>query len=59
MADLIARAVDIAINGGDENAVWNCLHSEYSKFGDPVDVHVAVLDGADAKIKEIYPPCTS
>ena len=55
MADLITRAVEISINGGGMDDVWNALHSEYNQFGDPLDVHCDVLDGADAEIRKIYP----
>jgi|AntRauTorcE11897_2_1112592.scaffolds.fasta_scaffold03089_12 hypothetical protein len=55
MADLITRAVEISINGGEMNDVWNALHKEYGQFGNPHDVHALVLDGADAEIRKIYP----
>ena len=54
MADLIARAVEISLNGGEMGDVWNALNSQYSQFGDPAEVHMDVLDGADAEIKKIY-----
>lgn len=57
MADLINQAVEISLNGGDMDAVWAALHHRYAEFGDPIEVHCDVLDGADAKIREIYPPC--
>lgn len=54
MADLINRAVEISLNGGEMDDVWAALNKEYSQFGDPVEVHMEVLDGADAEIQKIY-----
>lgn len=54
MTDLIDRAVEIWMNGGEMDDVWVALNGQYAQFGDPVEVHMEVLDGADAKLREIY-----
>jgi hypothetical protein len=54
MADLINKAVEISLNGGEMNDVWNALHAQYAQFGDPMEVHADVLDGADEKIREMF-----
>jgi hypothetical protein len=53
MEELIDKAIQIWFDGGSPENVWNTLNHLYSNFGDPTDVHVAVLDGAHAAIRAL------